>query len=289
MLQILRVVTVMLLANAVYADDNRSLPLWRVSGVQNDIYLLGSVHMLRASDYPLPAGVYAAYDDAESLVMELDMDDLDPADAARLVSELGIIPGDDNLGRWLGPVAFERAKELADLVVLNLAQFERNEPWLAAVLIEQQLLGRLGFNPALGVENHLLTRAVKDGKPVTGLETLREQFEILDQLPLDAQSTLFLETLEDAPQLESTMNDLIRAWLAGDMAVLESTVLDDMRDQPALFRELVVNRNQGWSEKIAKMRHDADDYLVIVGTLHLVGPEGLPALLTKRGFDVEQQ
>ncbi|MGB5347304.1 MAG: TraB/GumN family protein [Woeseia sp.] len=276
------------LVNVAAADDGTPLPLWHVAGQQNDIYLLASVHLLRSSDYPLPGGLDVAYDDAEILVMELDMDDLDQVAASRIVQELAVAQQGSDLASIMGVADYARAATLADKAGVPLSALNYSEPWFAAITIEQLLLTRIGFDPALGLENHLMQRAVQDGKEILGLETLREQLEILDQLPLPVQRTLLLQTLEDGLQIESVMNDLLAAWRRGDTAALEKTVLADMRDQPELYRELVVSRNHNWVAQLEKLAKQRDDYLVVVGTLHLVGDDGVPALLRKRGFKVTQ-
>jgi uncharacterized protein YbaP (TraB family) len=276
------------LVNVAAADDGTPLPLWHVAGQQNDIYLLASVHLLRSSDYPLPGGLDVAYDDAEILVMELDMDDLDQVAASRIVQELAVAQQGSDLASIMGSADYARATRLADKAGVPLSGLNYSEPWFAAITIEQLLLTRIGFDPALGLENHLMQRAAQDGKEIRGLETLREQLEILDQLPLPVQRTLLLQTLEDGLQIESVMNDLLSAWRRGDTAALEKTVLADIRDQPELYRELVVSRNHNWVAQLEKLAKQRDDYLVVVGTLHLVGDDGVPALLRKRGFKVTQ-
>ena len=73
------------------ADDAHPLAMWQIDGVNNSVYLLGSIHMLREEDYPLPSAIYTAYEEAEVLIMELDMDDLDPVADQALAIDLGLI------------------------------------------------------------------------------------------------------------------------------------------------------------------------------------------------------
>lgn len=278
----------LLCAAPVVADDNMRLPMWRIAGQANDVYLLASVHLLRPSDLPLPAGIDSAYDDAEKLVMELDMDDFDQANASAVIQELAVIQDGAGLQSIMGAAAYAQAQALAEKAQVPLAALEQSEPWFAAITIEQLLLTRIGFDPALGVENQLLQRAQKDGKEIVGLETFREQLEILDRLPVTVQRVLLLQTLEDSQEIERVMDDLLAAWRKGDTDALEKSVLADMREQPQLYRELVVNRNRNWISQIEKLLGQRDDYLVVVGALHLVGADGVPALLQKRGIDVKQ-
>ena len=85
------ILAVLMLASAGAAAESHPLSMWQLNGASNRIYLLGSVHLLRERDYPIPSTIYTAYRDADTLIMELDMDDLDPAVTQALVSELGLI------------------------------------------------------------------------------------------------------------------------------------------------------------------------------------------------------
>jgi hypothetical protein len=276
------------LGTTALGADNGHLPLWRIDGTENRVYLLGSVHLLRESDYPIPPSIYDAYDDAETLVMELDMDDLDMLAVQALVSELGIIQNGGNLEAMLGPDAFEQAAALAAAASIPLAPLERAEPWYAAITVEQMMLMRIGFDPAFGIEAHLASRAAEDRKEIIGLETMREQLELLDGLSLDAQRSLLLQSLEDSLEIGEIMDEMVRAWRHGDLGYLEDTILKEMQTYPELYRALVVARNVAWVEKIDALLNDSDDYLVVVGALHLIGEDGVPTLLGKRGKQAVQ-
>lgn len=278
----------LLAASAALRADEHALPLWQLEGIENRVYLLGSVHLLRASDYPLPAEIYAAYEDAEALVMELDMDDLDPAAAVALAAELGVIAGDGSLAELLGAAGYEQARTLAAAANIPLEQFGQTEPWLAALSVEQLALSRLGFDASLGLEDHLTERARADGKEIVGLETLREQLGLLDELPLDVQRRLLLRTLEDSIELDELIDDVIRAWRVGDLTALEDAMLADVLELPELYAALIVGRNRRFAAEIAALLDDSDDYLVVIGTLHMVGEDGLPRMLAERGHRAVQ-
>src|SRR6202795_5345432 len=53
--------------------------LWELHGKHNTVYLLGSIHVLRPSDYPLDPAVLEAYGNAKSVLMEVNMEELSPA------------------------------------------------------------------------------------------------------------------------------------------------------------------------------------------------------------------
>ena len=272
------------------APENAGHPvsMWQIEGKNNRIYVLGSLHMLREQDHPIPTAIEEAYKDAEILIMEVDMDDIDEIEIAGLVIELGVIGDSGSLQEYMGQELYAEAEKYASQLKIPIAMLAQTEPWLAAITVEQMMLLRLGFNPQYGIELHLMAKAGEDEKEILGFETAREQLEFLDGLSLPMQRLLLLQTLKDNLNIEEDLNLLISAWRYGDIGFLEETLLAEMQKFPELYKTLVVDRNQAWVEKIINLTTKQDDYLIVVGALHLVGEDGLPALLSKAGINANQ-
>ncbi|MDH5454809.1 MAG: TraB/GumN family protein [Gammaproteobacteria bacterium] len=275
-------------ASASADDRAHPVTLWRVAGETNSVYLLGSVHLLREHDHPLPGVIDNAYRDAEVVVMELDMDDMDPLRAQAAFNRAGVMTDGRTLRDLLGEEAFATASEAAAIIDIPLDMLEQSKPWLAAMTVELLMLYRIGFNPMLGVEMTMTRRAAADGKPIEGLETVDEQLSFLDGLPIEAQRKMLLQTLAEGAALSESIDELIDAWHRGDTAALEEALLTATVGQEELREVLISSRNRRWAETVAAWLDDEQDYLVVVGALHLVGPEGVPALLEKRGFGIHQ-
>jgi uncharacterized protein YbaP (TraB family) len=273
---------------ALAADDGHPLSMWRIDGARNSIYLLGSIHMLREKDYPIPSAIYRAYEEAEALIMEIDMDDIDPVAEQAIATELGLIQDGRVLRDLMGPEMYAEAESLAEALQIPLQLLEKSEPWYAAINVEMMMLMRIGFNPMHGVEFHLSEFAKRDNKEISGLETTRQQLEILDNLSLESQREMLIQTMSDSTELTKIMDEMINAWFYGNIEFLEKNLLADMQDLEELHEAIVVNRNRNWVEKIQDLLEEKDDYLIIVGVLHLVGEEGVPQLLSQRGHEVTQ-
>ncbi len=273
---------------ALAAENGHPVSMWQIEGATNNIYLLGSIHMLREQDHPIPSVIYAAYREAEALIMELDMDDIDPVAEQALATELGLIHDGRTLRDLMGPERYAEAESLAAELQIPLRLLDQSEPWYAAVNVEIMMLMRIGFSPMHGIEFHLSELAQRDHKEIFGLETTRQQLEILDNLSLESQRDMLIQTLSDSKGLAEVMDDMIDAWRYGDVEFLEKSLLADMQEFEELHEAIVGNRNRNWVEKIQELLSEEDDYLIVVGALHLVGEEGVPHLLSQRGFDVIQ-
>jgi uncharacterized protein YbaP (TraB family) len=232
------------------------------------------VHLLREQDHPLPTVIDEVYDDAETLYMELDMDDIDPLQMQATINRLGMLDEGASLRDVMGDELYAEAMSAAAELEIPLEMLERTEPWFAAITVEQLALARIGFNPLYGVEMHLLKKATRDGKTILGFESVEQQLAYLDGLSLDAQRELLMQTLAESAAIREIMDDLILAWRSGDIDYLEQTLLEDVSGYPELYDTIVANRNRLWLDTIDE--------------LHLVGEDGVPQLLEARGVRVTQ-
>jgi uncharacterized protein YbaP (TraB family) len=275
----------LLCANSILAGP---LPLWQLEGTSNRVLLMGSVHFLRATDYPLPAGLEAAYETADTLVMEIDMDDLDPLEAQVLMTSMGMIGEGQSLSDVIGANSYATAARLAEELGVPLMLFNQFKPWFAALSITQLRMLQLGFDPAWGIETQFLGRAAANTKEIVGLETLEEQLGFMDRLDADAQRKFLLQSLEDAGEVQNEVQTIVAAWRTGDTGTLHEMLLDGLEETPRLYDMLLTQRNQNWAPQIARLANQPDNYLVIVGAMHLVGENSILRMLEKRGIKSRQ-
>lgn len=281
--------TVCLFPTGAGARDRHAL--WTVEGTQNTVYLLGSIHVLRADDEALPQVAEDAYLDAEQLVMEIDMDDVlsgDPLSLLGLMQQMALLPEGVSLRSVLGP-DYAAINTRAQRSGLDLELFDRFAPWFVATTLLQLELTQRGFSPDLGVEQTIAARAIADGKPIHGLETAEQQFAILSNLPLPLQKRFLIMTLEDSENLDEQLDELLRAWQSGDSDSLARLLSREYEEFPELYRPLTEDRNRAWVDSLIDLLDDPDDYLVVVGALHLVGKNSVVELLEQRGHKVTQR
>jgi uncharacterized protein len=275
------------LTTAALADGSLHA-LWEVHGKHNTVYILGSIHVLRPSDYPLAPAMLSAYRAAQFIYMEVNLQELDSqAVQAELLSS-AIMPEDKGLPAVLGKERYGRAYALAHEVGVELPSFDQFAPWFAAEAISQQQLMHLGFNSQSGVEAYFLERARADGKSVGGLETLHDQIALFQNMPLDSQANYLLSSLEQARELPKEVDEMVRAWQRGDTEWFTNELKSELGDDPQLYQSVLVARNRKWLPKIEALLKDDRNYLVIVGTGHLVGRGSVIDLLKKDGIGATQ-
>jgi len=260
---------------------------WRVEEGRGALWLLGSVHYLRDRDYPLPAVVDRLYAEADAVLFEIDLDDLEPVAIESALMTAALLPKGDSLAAELAPKLYADASRRAAQYGLELQQLDRFEPWLAAITLLDRGMAARGFDANRGVEQYLLGRAAHDGKEVLGLETLAAQIAVFDGLSRADQAALLEQTLAELDSPEDEIGPLIDAWRAGQLDALADQLLEDFADFPTLYERLVVARNRAWIGELERRLAAGERLLVVVGALHLVGPNSVIELLRRRGHDVE--
>jgi uncharacterized protein len=278
------IVLLLLVIAQVHAAEPRAV-LWSMRGEHNTVYLAGSMHFLPDAE-PLPPAMLAAYREAEKLIMELDMDDIDATEVQLVTLKRGMLPPDQSLEQAPGAETFGRVQAEARELGFDAALLQRMRPWLAALTLTQLQLAKLGWSPQAGVEQRFVKLAATDRKEIQGLETLPAQISLLASLSDDLQRQFILYTVDDADALAHEVEQLTRAWRNGDDKALEALFDEGFRKYPKLYEPLTVVRNRAWIGSIEPLLEQRDDYLIIVGAAHLVGRDSVIELLRRRGLTV---
>jgi len=217
--------------------------------------------------------------------MEIDMDDPAMADPAAMASQMqrsALLPAGQSLRSVLGD-DYAAIAERTRREGLDLALLDPFAPWFVATMLLQLEIAQRGFDAAHGIEQQLAERAIADRKPILGLETPEQQFAVLAGLPLAEQKRFLLLALEETEEGDAELEELLAAWRTGDTAALARILSEAFAEFPELYRPLTEDRNRAWIDELESLLDDRDDYLVVVGALHLVGRNSVLDLLQRRG------
>lgn len=259
--------------------------VWQVSKNSQSFYLVGTVHLLSESDFPLPEAFDTAFKASNHLIFETDLAKLtSPAGMNLLMSQNTYKPG-QNLQQVLSKTVYQELKNKAIERNWPLTSIEQFKPAFAAIMLATLELQRLGA-ASTGVDMHYLQLAQRQQKKFSGLETLEEHLGVMTALnALDADS-IISATLKDLAQTETMLAQMKSAWRSGNITELENLFLSDMKTFPEMYNIMLVNRNHAWMEKLEQLNEPG--LMVLVGALHMVGDDGLLKLLADRGYSIKQ-
>ena len=280
------------LAASVAAEPGPPRPLlWKASDGNNDVYLLGTFHLLEAGDYPLDPKVYAALDDAEQVFFELSPEALADPTLGVKFAQAGLRTDGRTLQQALDAPTWAATVQLATAAGLPIDALQRMEPWFAALTLSMAEMTAAGLDPALGLDKHLAQRATREGKRTAGLETPADQIRLFDGMKVGVQLAQLRDVVERSDEIRSETEWLHRQWREGDVDALYWGMAAAMKARdPALYERINTQRNAAWVSRI-KALLDApgdEDALVAVGSLHLLGAEGLVQQLAAAGYTVER-
>ncbi|MCU1382967.1 MAG: hypothetical protein JWL71_1664 [Acidobacteria bacterium] len=284
---LVRIACVLALLAAAHAADAKTFT-WKATGKGGTIYLMGSIHLMPASFYPLDPALEAAFKDSDLLVEEVDLAEmLDPMAQMAMLTR-GMLPSNQSLDTLLSPATLALVKKATGEMGAAGGPLMRFKPWMLAIALQGMELAKSGFDPSLGLDQHFYDQAKDAGKAVQGLETVEFQISRFDGMTMEQQDRFLAETLKELATETATVGKLGDAWKTGDVAAVERVALTDLKSDPVMYQRLLVERNKNWMPKIEALFARRGRALVIVGAAHLIGPDGLLAMLKAKGYTVEQ-
>lgn len=262
--------------------------LWRASDADTTIWLFGTVHVLPPGlDWRSPA-VSQAFGAAGAVYFETSLEP-DILELQRLIALLGYFVPPDRLSDYLAPEDARRVAALAERLDVA-APIDQMRPWFAALTLSEAFVTSAGYDPASGVERRLGPEAKAAGKDLRTFETIEQQLRFFADLPHEVQIDYLVEGVKQIEEEPELLDELVASWAAGDVAALETLVVEDEREQsPVVYDAILKNRNRAWAEELARVAAgEPGVFFVAVGAAHLAGPDSLATLLARPGLSVER-
>lgn len=261
--------------------------LWRVESDTSVLYLLGSVHILPKSMYPLAPSIERAYDSSSRIAFELNLDSINQMSGAMGLLLKGMYTDGRTLKGVLSKPTYRRLEKRLRGLGMDISMFQRFKPWMVAFTLMGLDAKEGGMEAEHGIDMYFHGRAAEDDKPVSGLETVDDQVGVFSELSEKAQEKFLVQMLDNKGGSRE-MELILKSWKQGDGAPLEKLLAQYMKTDAALYENLVFRRNRNWIPQIEAMLKSGERCMVVVGTLHLVGEGGVVDLLRKKGYRVEQ-
>ncbi len=278
-------ITVVLFSTAVYAESS----VWKLDADNGSFYLAGSCHVLRKSDYPLPEEFELAYDDADQVIFETDIEALMSPDIQLLLISNGMYTGGDTLEKKLSKKAYDSLVTFCKDRAMPIALFQNFKPWMVAMTFLVLELQKNGISPADGLDMYFSNKAKKDGKQTGGLEDVYKHIELVSSFEEEFDDSIIESFIQEVEEVQVIMEDLIKSWRDGDEIGIDEYLSENMRKEfPKLFKKLLSDRNRDWIPHLETLMDSGKRTLVIVGVGHLVGEDGVINLLKSRGYKLKK-
>jgi len=264
----------------VTATRSDRLSLWLVESDKAKVYLMGSVHALMREQFPLPIEFEQAFEDSETLVVEVNLNDVSKETMSVELFKYGYY-AEGNLADHIN----QETMTLLSGYLLDTNQqintYLPMKPWLVSLQVNAQQLLSAGYDPELGLDRYFLRKANRNRR-ILELESLEQQIQLLSGEADEIQELALRSSLHLVDTFEEELKVLVSAWEQGDVHGLYQAALSSTGQYNGFassMARLVDDRNLEMAKKIRSYMAQGGNYLVIVGALHLGGEKGIVKLL----------
>ncbi|MFP4664902.1 MAG: TraB/GumN family protein [Bacteroidales bacterium] len=264
---------------SVAAQENSLL--WEVSGKKTDSpsYLYGTIHIQSAEVFAFDKVVYDKLTSCESLAVELLIDELDKDELSKLM-----LMEEGKLSDYLTDEQYA----ILDSVMKkqtgqSLSMFGKMKPFFLSSQILQTIMPK---EMPMALDMHFIDTARKMDMELIALEEVSDQIGAIDKMSIEEQCDMLMEQVTEIDNsMEDEFAKLVRAYVDQNLDSLAVLTRDTALPE-AFGKELIIKRNKGMAKEIHKLMKKQTVFAAF-GAAHLVGEEGVIALLRKRGYTVE--
>lgn len=274
----------------VIASEDRAL-FWRVDSAEATVYLLGSIHFADDSFYPLRKEIEQAFADAETLVVEVDMNSPGAVTRfQRLMQTEGSYADTESLKDHLSKKTYDQLQVYLNELGISPALVEKQKPGIVVLTLASIQAQQAGLKPEQGIDMHFMKKA-RNYKKIRSLETMDEQLKIF--LDIEDADLLLQDSFHALETVEEEMDAMVSAWKQGDEKAMQKLLFDDVVKENAaiisLYEQLYFQRNIKMTGSIKSYLKQKGRYFIVVGAGHLIGDKGIVQLLRDAGYQVTRQ
>ena len=261
--------------------------LWKIEGneLEEESYLYGTIHLITKEDFYWPKGTLAAFDASESVVFEIDMDDMfDMSKQMGLLSKAFMNDG-MTLKDLYNEEDYDFVKTHFDDMGIPMFFLERLKPMFLTVFASGDMefgAGLQGDSGMRSYEMELFDLCQQSEKEVEGLETIEFQMSVFDSIPYQDQADMLLETIKSSDTENDAFDQMIDMYKSQNINLMVDAMAED--EGISGYEDLLLNqRNRNWIPVMSSMMKEGTTFFA-VGAGHLAGEQGVIKLLKAEGY-----
>jgi uncharacterized protein YbaP (TraB family) len=262
-------------------DDNSLL--WQVSGkgLKQPSYLFGTFHLMCKNDIHFSNQLTTAVNRADKVYMEIDMDD-----PATILGGMMLMTMKDGktLQQLYSDADYKKIRQyFTDSLKTPLSFIVRMKPFFLEALLYPKMMPCKLIS---GVEEELMKVAKTQKKEIKGLETMEFQAGVFDSIPYEEQAKELLQSIDSMASNKKSFNTMMQVYKNQQINEIENLFSKSESGMENHQDLLLNNRNKNWVVQLKSIMK-TNPVFVAVGAGHLVGKQGLIALLRKEGYVVQ--
>jgi uncharacterized protein YbaP (TraB family) len=261
--------------------------VWKIEGKGNTVYIGGTMHLLTPEDHPLPPEFDSAYVWSDVLVFEADIKKMENPVVIQQMMLLAMYQDDRTLESELSKEAYALLENECTKINLSLSGFAKFKPSMVLLIYTVTKLQESGLTEA-GVDPYYYEKALADNKETLFLETVESQLELLFGDEEEDWDQAVFQFFDDQEKMDKMGEDIKDSWRSGKSKLLIRIQKEMKEDYPEIYEKVLVTRNNNWISQISSYFDTESVEFVLVGALHLHGPDGILNLLKESGYSISQ-
>ena len=261
--------------------------VWKIERKGNTVYIGGTMHLLTPEDHPLPPEFDSAYVWSEALVFEADIKKMENPAVIQQMMLLAMYQDDRTLESELSEEAYALLESECSKIDLSLSDFTKFKPAMVMLIYTVTKLQESGLTEA-GVDPYYYEKALADNKESLFLETVESQLKLLFGDEGEDWDQAVFQFFDDQEKMEKMGEDIKDSWRSGKSKLFIRIQKQMKKEYPEIYMKVLVNRNNKWISQISSYFDSESVEFVLVGALHLHGPDGILNLLKESGYSISQ-
>lgn len=252
--------------------------LWQITGknIKEPTYLYGTIHLYDTSMYQLPKPVLNKLSQTKQVYFELDFGKINPMDMMKYAL---VKDSTERLDKMLDAASLQKFREIAKSSYM-LQMMGENMYRLKPIFLTTMLLNN-GKSVAIDMEMYNRAKELKDS--VGGIETVEEQMAAINALPAASQVRMVKEMLKTYTTADDAIKKLTSIYVKQEINSLLSE-MNDGAPMDAAFNEALLNKRNIVMANRIDLLVGKTSTMIAVGAGHLGGPQGVIALLKRKGY-----
>jgi uncharacterized protein YbaP (TraB family) len=272
-------ITVLFLPLQFLSQIEKKSLLWEVKNAEGKTcsYLFGTIHAIDESKFFYPKKLEKIVSKCDAICLEIAGISTNAPSVEKLmmseksINQLFSISQMDSIHQWA-----------EQFLLMKPEQFDQNFDRAKPFLLMQFILKSSLPEKTKSYEIQFEEIAKMNKKELLGLETVDFQLSLFDNMSVDNQVKMVMETLREGENSQKKFEEMEQIYLDQDLDRLYRLTKDDSN---YLNRSFLEDRNLDWIPKFTNMMKDKVVFIA-VGAAHLAGPEGVIELLIKEGFQL---
>lgn len=269
------------------APAPKKIMMWKAVNGPNIVYLLGSIHLGSPDMYPLPKPIDDAFNRSKAMVVEVNIENVDMGSMMQQITDSGMYKDGDTLWAHLSPKTTEKVKKLFAHYNFPTERVGMMKPWLVGIMASVLPMMSAGMAADLGIDKHFLDLATGK-KKIEQAESMEFQLKVLSSLPDSAADSYLSWTIGEIDRSKSEELMLEKLWKSGNAEALAAVITTYPKELVHVMRSLLEDRNPHMADIAEKYLKGGGPCFFVVGAGHLVGEEGVVAILQRRGYQIYQ-